>query len=474
MAPCLEPGVGDRTLPGMFDPFSLADLLKRHSQEHLLAEVASLDAAAREAFLLRIAEIDWAEMAHHAEPPPMGQVGASRVVTMDERARRHDELAKTGEAAYRAGQVAVLMVAGGQGTRLGTSAPKGCFQVAPHSGKTIYQLQAEKVLSLSRRVGRAVPFLVMTSPMTDEETREFFQAHGWFGLDAQQVRFFSQGTVPSLDQHGRALLAAPGKLLENPDGHGGCFTALVKSGNLAQLTQEGVKHLVYIQVDNILVPVDDTELVGLAVAEKTDVITKVLEKANPDEKVGHLVRVGASDRIVEYTEVTPEQARSRNAQGELIYRWGSPAMHCWSIDFLAKLDAKGYKIPLHRSSKPLKAWANGAIAEVKGWKSERFIFDLLPEAKVSIGMAIDRDAEFAPVKNSTETNGKANVDSPATAVALASAQYAAWFTAAGVKVTLPAKASLEISPLFAATKEQFLAKWDKRLAEISGDYYLEG
>jgi len=89
-------------------------------------------------------------------------------------------------------------------------------------------------------------------------------------------------------------------------------------------------------------------------------------------------------------------------------------------------------------------------------------------------MAIDRDAEFAPVKNSTETNGKANVDSPATAVALASAQYAAWFTAAGVKVTLPAKASIEISPLFAATKEQFLAKWDKRLAEISGDYYLEG
>jgi UDP-N-acetylglucosamine/UDP-N-acetylgalactosamine diphosphorylase len=396
------------------------------------------------------------------------------VVTLEERARRRAELVKAGEAAYAAGHVAVLMVAGGQGTRLGSSAPKGCFQIAPHSGKSIYQLQAEKVLSLSRRIGRPVAFLVMTSPMTDEETREFFQAHGYFGLEAAQVRFFSQGTVPSLDQQGRALLAAPGRLLENPDGHGGCFTALVKSGNLARLAKEGVKQLVYIQVDNILAPVDDAELVGLAMTENTDVITKVLEKANPDEKVGHLVSVGGADRIVEYTEVTPEQARSRNAQGELIYRWGSPAMHCWSIDFLARLDAKGYRIPLHRSSKPLKAWVDGAITEVKGWKSERFIFDLLPEAKVSIGMAIDRDAEFAPVKNANETDGKPNVDSPATTVALASAQYAAWLKAAGVKLSLPAHARIEISPLFAATKDQFLAKWDKRVGEISGDYYLEG
>ena len=467
----------------MPDPFAVADLLARHGQSHLLSEVAGLDPATREGFLARLTQIDWEEFAHPAEPPPLGQVGPSRVVTMTERAKRHVELSAAGEAAYRAGQVAVLMVAGGQGTRLGTSAPKGCFQLAPHSGKSIYQLQAEKVLSLSRRIGRAVPFLIMTSPMTDDETREFITANGFFGLERDQVRCFSQGTVPSLDQQGRALLAAPGRLLENPDGHGGCFTALVKSGNLKRLATEGVKHLVYIQVDNILAPVDDAELVGLAVSEHTEVITKVLEKAHPDEKVGHLVSVAgadgkARDHLVEYTEVTPEQARSRQvsgkAAGELIYRWGSPAMHCWSVDFLDRLDAQGYNIPLHRSSKPLKAWLDGAIREVKGWKSERFIFDLIPEAAVSIGMAIDRDAEFAPVKNANETGGKANADSPATAVELASRQYAGWLAAAGVKLSLPPAARIEISPLFAATRTQFLERWDGRVTSISGDYYLEG
>ena len=451
----------------MTDAFALADHLSQHGQSHLLQGLDKLSALERQTYLARLADIDWEELKHHSSPPPSGAVGKSRVIDPAEREARSTELERLGEAAYHAGQVAVLMVAGGQGTRLGSTAPKGCFSVAPHSAKSIYQLQAEKVLSLSRRIRREVPFLVMTSPMTDAETRDFFAVNGNFGLTTQQVRFFSQGTVPSLDQEGRALLSGPGRLLENPDGHGGCFTALVKSGNLARLREEGITQIVFIQVDNILVPVDDALLVGVAVAEKTDVVTKVLEKAHPDEKVGHLVRVDGHDVIIEYTEVTAEQARSRDANGELIYRWGSPAMHCWSVAFLGRLADAGYKIPLHRSSKPLKAWLDGQQQEVRGWKNERFIFDLIPEAQVSVGLAINRGDEFAPVKN------KEGADSAASAVEIADQQYRAWFAAAGVKLTLPATARIEVSPLFAATKSQFLAKWDKRISELSGPYYLE-
>ena len=114
------------------------------------------------------------------------------------------------------------------------------------------------MVSLSRRVGQEVPLLVLTSPKTDEETRAFF-AHDRFGLADGQLSFFAQGTVPSLDQNGRALLAAPGVLLENPDGHGGVFAALVESGELDRLSEQGVEQLVYVQVDNVLAPVDDPE-----------------------------------------------------------------------------------------------------------------------------------------------------------------------------------------------------------------------
>jgi UDP-N-acetylglucosamine/UDP-N-acetylgalactosamine diphosphorylase len=441
--------------------------VSRHGQDHLLQGLEELDPAVRAEFLEHLAQVDWAELDEPLPPPDPGETEPSPVVTLEELARRREELAAAGDGAYAAGQVAVLMVAGGQGTRLGFAGPKGCFPLAPHSGKTIYQLQAEKVLSISRRAGRAVPFLVMTSPATDQETREFFAAHGNFGLEEGQIVFLSQGTVPSLDREGRALLAAPGRLLENPDGHGGAFAALVESGRLERLRSEGIRHLVYLQVDNVLAPVDDPLLVGLAEVEEADVVTKVLEKVDHDEKVGHLVRVGRHDRIVEYTELTPEIVRSRTADGRLIYRWGSPALHCWSVAFLAGLADRGFRLPLHRSPKPLLAWLDGEHREVEGWKYERFIFDLIPVAERSVGMEVDREAEFAPVKNAE------GPDSPATAVELAHRQYVDWLRAAGVEVSLPAGALVEISPLLGATREQFVANWDGGIRAVTEGRYLE-
>jgi UDP-N-acetylglucosamine/UDP-N-acetylgalactosamine diphosphorylase len=445
----------------------LAATLERHGQRHLLESLSELDAETRARFVERLADVDWAELERPAEPLPLDAVEPPMVVRLAERARRADALAAAGERVYREGRAAVLVVAGGEGTRLGFDGPKGCFALAPHSGKSIYQLQAEKVLSLSRRVGQSVPLLVMTSPATDARTREFFQAHDRFGLEVDQARFFVQGTVPSLDRNGRALLAAPGELLENPDGHGGVFTALVASGQLDRLRQDGITEVVYIQVDNVLAPVDDPELVGLASSEMADVVTKVVKKVDPHEKVGHLVRLAGRERIVEYTELSPDQTRARDADGELFLRWGSPAMHCWSVDFLARLSERGFRLPLHRSAKPLYAWLDGSVREVPGWKHERFVFDLLPQAERSVALESDRQAEFAPVKNA------AGDDSPATAVELMHRQFAEWLEAVGVQVSLPPGARIEISPLLAATRTQFLERWDGRLRELTGDCYLE-
>jgi UDP-N-acetylglucosamine/UDP-N-acetylgalactosamine diphosphorylase len=445
----------------------ISEELRAHGQEHLLAHADALDGDRRERFLARLEAIGWHELDAVAEAPRQGDVRPAEVVTLVERARRAVELGRAGEDAYRRGAVAVVIVAGGQGTRLGFDGPKGAFPLAPHSRKSIYQLQAEKVRAVSARVGVDVPLLVLTSPMTDAATRAFFAQHGDFGLVEGQLRFFVQGTVPSVDRDGRALLAEPGVLLENPDGHGGAFSALVASGELERLREDGVEQIVYIQVDNVLAPVDDPELVGLATVAGADVVTKVLEKAHPEERVGHLVTQGGRDRVVEYTELTPEETRARTPDGELIYRWGSPAMHAWSVDFLVRLAESGYRPPLHRSAKPLRAWIDGAVREVDGWKYERFIFDLIPEARRSIGMEIEREAEFAPVKNAEGD------DSPATAVELAHRQYVDWLRAAGVRVELPVGDLVEISPLLAATRSQFLSRWDGRVAEITRGVYLE-
>lgn len=448
--------------------FDLAERLHAVAQQHLLDGLADLDERQQQRFLDAVTAVDWQELAHPLSPPEHAAVAPARVIDLDERARRAQELRAAGDAAYAAGKVAVLMVAGGMGSRLGFSGPKGCYEIGAHSGKSIYQIQAEKVLDCSRRCGHDIPFLLMTSPVTDEETRDFFIANGNFGLSMQQVRFFSQGTVPSLDADGTALLAGPGELLTNPDGHGGCFTALVASGELARLQEAGIEHLVYIQVDNILAPVDDSILVGVAECESADVVTKVLDKAHPDEKVGHLVRCGDHDLIIEYTELSPEETRLRDADGNLIYRWGSPAMHSWRVSFLSRLAQENFRPPLHRSRKPLKAWSmDQGQHEVEGWKNERFIFDLIPQAATSVGLAIERSDEFAPVKNA---QGDDSADS---ARRLASDAYARWFAQADVAVALQDHELIEISPRYAGTCERFLQRWDGSLERVSGDYYLE-
>ena len=168
---------------------------------------------------------------------------------------------RLGEEALRAGEVAVLVVAGGQGTRLGFDHPKGLFPIGPVSNKSLFQIHAEKVLALRRRYGAAVPLLVMTSQATHAATEAFFAENRYFGLPKEEVHFFRQGTMPALDlATGKLLMEAPGRLFLSPDGHGGTLTALASSGLLARLRKKGIRHIFYFQVDNPLVKVADPDV----------------------------------------------------------------------------------------------------------------------------------------------------------------------------------------------------------------------
>ena len=142
---------------------------------------------------------------------------------------RAGQAAELGEAALAAGEVAVVVVAGGQGTRLGFDGPKGTFPIGPVSEASLFQIHAEKVLALSRRHERAIPLYVMTSPENHDDTLAFFAAHGNFGL--AHVRFFPRaGCPPWIAETGKILLAEPGRVALSPDGHGGTLAALARPG----------------------------------------------------------------------------------------------------------------------------------------------------------------------------------------------------------------------------------------------------
>lgn len=446
-------------------PDDLRQRLKQHGQEHVLAWWDELDDAGRRELLAQVQALDLDELKrlydkrdHAYEVPTAEQIEAVPVIPRG--GPEDGERRRQGEEALRRGEVAVLVVAGGQGSRLGFEHPKGMFPIGPVTDKTLFQIHAEKVLALSRRYGVAVPFLVMTSPATDAETREFFEQHRFFGLPRDEVFFFCQGTMPALDlASGKLLLESKGRLFLSPDGHGGTLTALSKSGLRERLRRRGVRHVFYFQVDNALVKVADPLFLGHHLAHRAEVSSKVVPKLGPTDKLGNFARVNGRCVIIEYSDLPGDLAKRTGPGGRLFLWAGSPAIHFFDLDFLARVTDGPTPMPFHVARKKVP-YLDASGREVRpekenALKFERFIFDALPLAERWTVVEASRREEFVPLKNAT------GADSPEEVKQALSNVAADWLRAAGAAVPTrgeDAAVPLEVSPLFALDAAELAAK----------------
>jgi UDP-N-acetylglucosamine/UDP-N-acetylgalactosamine diphosphorylase len=459
-------------------PDDLRQRLRQHEQEHVLSFWPHLDSRSQQHLLGQLQALDldalrklYAQRGKTYAVPSAEQIRPVPVIPHD--SPDNAERRQFGEEALRKGQVAALVVAGGQGSRLGFEHPKGMYTVGPVSKKSLFQIHAEKVLATSRRYGARLPLLVMTSPATDAETREFFFRHAHFGLSAAEVFFFCQGTMPALDlAAGKLLLEAPHSLFLSPDGHGGTLTALSSSGLLAQLKERGIQAVFYFQVDNPLVKIADPLFLGHHLAAGAEVSSKIVAKRGPGEKVGVFATVEGRCALVEYSDLPDALAKEVDENGRLKLWAGSPAIHLFDVGFLERMTRDPEGIPFHVARKkvphidaagrPVEPAAENAL------KFERFIFDVLPRADRWTVVETLRAEEFAPLKNATGD------DSPATVERALCEQAADWITRAGGTVRRKPDGGpppLEVSPLFALDPEE-LAKKLPGGVTIDGPRYL--
>ncbi|MBW2270651.1 MAG: UDPGP type 1 family protein [Deltaproteobacteria bacterium] len=422
----------------------------QRGQEHVFAFWKRLSASEQASLAAQCAELDLDallaafEATRRAASGPAAQLSPVEVEVHPGNggdAERFAAAARRGTELLCRGEVAVLVVAGGQATRLGYPGPKGLFPIGPLSGRCLFEIQAQKLRRLRQRSGASVPWYVMTSPATDAATRAGFAAADHFGLPPEDVFFFVQGTVPSFDFDGRLILAEPGRLAENPDGHGGVVPALARSGALADMQRRGITALFHYQVDNPLVRMADAAFLGFHAERAADVSCKVVRKIDPDEKVGVLAQRDGKTTVVEYTEIGDEQCNARDAEGQLVYWAGNIAVHCFDVAFLAELAGQvGRTLPYHTSAKKISGIdADGHLLDPEapnGYKLERFVFDALPAARRVASVEALRAEEFSPVKNAR------GCDSPETCRRDLNALYARWLRAAGIDV--PAGAAIEI------------------------------
>ncbi|THH17369.1 hypothetical protein EW146_g3419 [Bondarzewia mesenterica] len=374
------------------------------------------------------------------------------------------EWRRIGLEAIARGEVGVLLMAGGQGTRLGSSAPKGCYDIGLPSHKSLFQYQAERIARLQEvaelECGRAkgsvtVPWYIMTSGPTRSETEDFFKTNSFFGLNPQNIIFFEQGTLPCLTMNGKVFLDSTSHVAVAPDGNGGLYAALrsplspsdKKRTVLSDLAQRKILYVHAYCVDNCLVRVADPAFLGYCIGKQADCAAKVVPKTSPTESVGVVALRGEKFSVVEYSEITKEQAEKRDAKtGELAFRAGNIANHFYTTAFLNNVESFEEELAFHIARKkiPHVELSTGSFVKpdkVNGMKLEMFVFDVFPFTKRFAVLEVARNEEFSPLKNAPGTGS----DDPDTSRRDLLSQHRRFLEKAGAAVKEGVE--IEISPL---------------------------
>lgn len=346
-----------------------------------------------------------------------------------------------------AGKLGILLLAGGQGTRLGSSKPKGCYDVGLPSRKSLFQLQAERIQRLQSMASNGttassgrIRWYIMTSPATHNETLEFFDSNAYFGLDQDQVVFFSQGMLPAFTEDGKIIMENEGKLAMAPDGNGGVYLALDKHGIFEDMERHGVSALDCCSVDNILVRLGDPVFAGYCASTGIQCGARVVAKSHPDEKVGVFAQRNGKLGVIEYSELDPVEARDIDSStGVLKYNWSNICLHYFEREWLRSVSKALSEAGTYHIAKKNIPSIGGS--KIPGVKLELFIFDTFGMANQWGLMEVRREEEFSPVKNAP---GTAN-DSPDTARQHLLNLHTSWIKSNGGIVT--EGKYLEVSPL---------------------------
>lgn len=320
---------------------------------------------------------------------------------------------KIGNEILSSGKIAAVTMAGGQGTRLGHKGPKGTFDLGLKSHKTLFEIICDTLKKVQKENKVTIPWYIMTSKENNEETEEFFKKNNYFEYPKEKITFFKQGQYPMIDTKGKILLNEEGLVKEAADGHGGVYIAMLKNNIIEDMKNKGIKWVIVGGVDNVLVKMFDPIFIGMYIEQGYPSASKSVVKKYPEEKVGVFCKKNGRPSIIEYTELSKEMAQDRDENGELKYGESNIIVHIFELETIERISKN--ILPYHPAFKKANYMDdNGNIVistEPNAYKFEAFIFDAFEQLENMSILRVNREEEFAPVKNSDEKG----VDCPKTA-----------------------------------------------------------
>lgn len=389
------------------------DKLNKYGQLHVLKYYQELDQEEQKILLQQIEQTDFDVLSLCQKKEtlnPRGEIAPIGVMQLPEIAAKREEYTQIGLDAIRAGKVGAVLLAGGMGTRLGSDAPKGVYNIGLTRDVFIFQRLIENLLDVVHQAGAWIPLYVMTSDKNHETTTAFFKEKKYFGYNADYVTFFMQDMAPACDYEGKVYMEAKNKISTSPNGNGGWFLSMMKWGVVDQIHKAGVEWLNVFAVDNVLQRIADPCFVGATIATDSAVGAKVVKKTAPDEKVGAMCLEDGRPSIVEYYDMTEELMAAKDENGEPAYNFGVILNYLFREKDLEEIAAR--KLPLHivekkipyldEKGEPMKP------ESPNGYKFEQLVLDMIHELDSCLPYEVVRNKEFAPIKNKT---GVDSVDS---------------------------------------------------------------
>lgn len=302
------------------------ELLAKYGQEHIFLQYEKLDNNNKEKLLNQISSLDFDEINRLYEQTkaevstgndkiePMPFVAADGLT--DE---NREHYIKVGEEIIKKGKYAVVMVAGGQGTRLGHNGPKGTFDIGLASHKSLFEIFCDKLKLAKQKYDVTIPWYIMTSRENNDATTKFFEDNDYFGYRDGISIFFKQGEFPMIAPDGKLIIGDNGLIKEAADGHGGIFEAMVRNSVLADMQKKGIEWIFTCAVDNPLAKLVDPLLLGYASESKVKAASVSIVKNSPTEKVGVFCKRNGKPAVIEYTEITNEMANAVSEDGNYLY-----------------------------------------------------------------------------------------------------------------------------------------------------------
>lgn len=377
--------------------------IDKYGQRHLLKYYEELTREERENYdeQLNGLKFDFLDMTSNKDSKKKSHYEPLQALRMDEIEKNREKYERAGIEAIKNCKVGAVLLAGGQGTRLGYDKPKGMFNIGITKEVYIFERLIRNMLDVVDKIGSYIPLFIMTSEKNDKDTRDFFKEKNYFGYDKKFVYFFVQDMAPCIDYNGKFIMEDKHKVASSPNGNGGWFSSMVSSGLLEKINRMGIEWLNVFAVDNVLQRIADPTFVGATILSDCPAGAKVVKKATPDERVGVMCKENGKPSIVEYYEVTKEMAEAKDAYGEPAYNYGVILNYLFKVDEL--VDINDNKMINHMVEKkiPFINEKGDLISpeEPNGYKFETLILDMINMLDDCLVFEVERKKEFAPVKN---------------------------------------------------------------------------